>query len=92
MKLVEHTDKLVYKGNIQQMKATLLKMMTDKLEIDHNIFNAIMKTKIISKVDSALINVKMVSSTSLKGTHQLKAIEATENQYSIILVLNFDTR
>lgn len=92
MKLVEHTDKLVYKGNIQQMKATLLKMMTDKLEIDHNIFNAIMKNKIISKVDSALINVKMVSSTSLKGTHQLKAIEATENQYSIILVLNFDTR
>lgn len=92
MKLVEHTDKLVYKGNIQQMKATLLKMMTDKLEIDHNIFNAIMKTKIISKVDSALVNVKMVSSTSLKGTHQLKAIEATENQYSIILVLNFDTR
>lgn len=92
MKLVEHTDKLVYKGNIQQMKATLLKMMTDKLEIDHNIFNAIMKNKTISKVDSALINVKMVSSTSLKGTHQLKAIEATENQYSIILVLNFDTR
>lgn len=92
MKLVEHTDKLVYKGNIQQMKATQLKMMTDKLEIDHNIFNAIMKNKIISKVDSALINVKMVSSTGLKGTHQLKAIEATENQYSIILVLNFDTR
>lgn len=61
------------------MKATLLKMMTDKLEIDYNIFYAIMKNKIISKVDSALINVKMVSSTSLKGTHQLKAIEATEN-------------
>lgn len=40
------------------MKATLLKMMTDKLEIDHNIFNAIMKNKIISKVDSALLMLK----------------------------------
>ena len=77
------------------MKSMLLKMMTDEVTINLNVFGALIKNIIMSKVNSTTIVTMKMSVDGLRSTHVSQESTKPEEFRSSIgmsTVLSFSTR